>query len=228
MTELPQHIGVVMDGNRRWAKAHGVPTHEGHRAGFEALFALVPAIKELGIPYVTVYAFSTENWLRSKAEVNGILKLLLWVVKNRLKAFKKEGIRIRIVGSKDGIPSDALSALETAEAETADGTTMTLGVCFNYGGQQEIVDAYKKILEANVAPEELTAEAFANYIYEPEIPAIDLLIRTSGEQRLSGFMLWRAAYAELYFTEKMWPDFSPTELTKALDAYAERQRRYGA
>jgi undecaprenyl diphosphate synthase len=156
------------------------------------------------------------------------LKLLLWVVKNRLKAFKKEGIRIRIVGSKEGVPSDALAALEAAEAETVNGTTMTLGVCFNYGGQQEIIDAYKNLLAANISPEALTTELFSQHIYEPEVPPIDLVIRTSGEQRLSGFMLWRAAYSELYFTDTFWPDFDKAELTKALDAYAERQRRYGA
>jgi len=224
---LPRHIGFIMDGNRRWAAERGLPTIEGHRAGFEALFALIPVIKRLGIPYVSIYVFSAENWQRSQAEVKGIMKLLLWVVKNKLKAFKKEGIRIRIIGSRAGIPADIMAALEQAETETAECSEGTLGVCFNYGGQQEVVDAAKGALAAGVSPDDLTIETFSQYMYEPDMPELDLVVRTSGEQRLSGFMLWRAAYAELYFTPLMWPSFSEAELRRAVQAYADRKRRFG-
>ncbi len=224
---LPKHVGVIMDGNRRWAAQHGVPTFRGHRAGFDALFALIPVIKQLGIPYVTIYTFSTENWLRSQTEVKALMKLVLWVVKNRLKTLKEQGIRVCIIGSKQGIPADILAALQRAETETASGNALTLGVCFNYGGQQEIVDATKAMIRTGVPVDDVTPETFAQYLYAPAIPPVDLVIRTSGEYRLSGFMLWRTQYAELYFSDVLWPDFNEAELNTALEWYAERKRRFG-
>jgi undecaprenyl diphosphate synthase len=225
--ELPRHIGFIMDGNRRWAKQHGLLPVEGHRAGFEALFALIPIIKRMGIPYVSIYVFSAENWSRAEAEVQGVMKLLLWVVKHKLKTFKKEGISIRIIGSRQNVPADVLAALEYAEAETAGNTEGTLGVCFNYGGRQEIVDAAQAAMADGVTADQLTPETFSHYLYHPDIPDLDLVVRTSGERRLSGFMLWRAQYAEFCFTPVLWPDFSEAVLRDVLDEYAQRARRFG-
>jgi len=224
---LPQHVGIIMDGNRRWATAHGGAASDGHRAGFEALFALLPVVRRLGISHVSIYAFSAENRLRSAEEVGGIMKLLRWVVAHKLPDLKAQGVRVRIIGSKEDLPRMERAALERAERETAACSNLTLGVCFNYGGQQEIVDAVKRIVTADMDPRDITPEHFAQYLYEPDIPPIDLLVRTSGERRLSNFMLWRAAYAELYFTDVLWPDFTETDLQQALAAYAHRQRRFG-
>ncbi|HSX27415.1 MAG TPA: polyprenyl diphosphate synthase [Patescibacteria group bacterium] len=227
MSDIPQHIGIIMDGNRRWAKAHGLSAIEGHRAGYKALKALLPAVKQAGIPYFTVYAFSSENWSRAKDEVKGLMQLLKWVFTNELKSLIKEGIKIRIIGSLENIPDDIVKILRKAEKATAQNEAGTLGICFNYGGQHEIVDATKKIIADKLEPAKLTIEKFAKYLYEPDIPPIDLIIRTSGEQRLSNFMLWRAAYSELVFVHKHWPDFNETDLDNAIKEYSERQRRYG-
>lgn len=227
MSDIPQHIGIIMDGNRRWAKAHGSSAIEGHRAGYKALKALLPAVKQAGIPYFTVYAFSSENWSRAKDEVKGLMQLLKWVFTNELKSLIKEGIKIRIIGSLENIPDDIVKILRKAEKATAQNEAGTLGICFNYGGQHEIVDATKKIIADKLEPAKLTIEKFAKYLYEPDIPPIDLIIRTSGEQRLSNFMLWRAAYSELVFVHKHWPDFNETDLDNAIKEYSERQRRYG-
>jgi len=223
----PQHIGIIMDGNRRWAQAHGKHTTAGHKAGFEALFALLEPIKERGIPYVTIYAFSTENWQRSKAEVTGLMRLLHWVVANKVKVLKEQGVKVVIIGDKTNLPAAERKALERAEAETAHNSELTLGVCFNYGGQHEIVDATRRILSKGVAAESVTLESFAAELYAPELPPLDLVVRTSGEQRLSNFMLWRAAYAELVFVDKYWPDYSAEDLDNVLAEYARRQRRHG-
>lgn len=225
---LPRHIGFIMDGNRRWARQRGLQPVEGHQAGFETLFALIPALKRLGIPYVTIYIFSAENWSRAQSEVQGIMKLLLWIVRHKLKPFKKEGIAIRIIGSRQNVPADVLAALEHAEAETANNTEGTLGVCFNYGGRQEIVDAARAAMADGVTADQLTPETFGQYLYQPDIPDLDLVVRTSGERRLSGFMLWRAQYAEFCFTPVLWPDFSEAVLHDVLDEYAQRARRFGA
>lgn len=225
--KTPAHIGIIMDGNRRWATQHGVTTLEGHRAGYRALKALLPVFKQMGIKYLTVYAFSAENWSRSKTEVKGLLGLLKWVFKHELSEFMKNEVRIRIIGSLDGLSADIVKVLNDAEQKTQSNKAGTLGVCFNYGGQAEIVDAAKKLIEQGIVAAQVTAEKFAQALYAPDIPPIDLLIRTGGEQRLSGFMLWRSDYAELYFTDKYWPDFGVADLKTAVADYASRQRRYG-
>ncbi len=222
-----QHLGVIMDGNRRWAKQYGLSTIEGHQAGYRALMELLPPVQKLHIPYITFYAFSTENWSRDKLEVKGIMKLMLWVVNTKLDDFVKENIRILLVGSEDNVPPDVLKALRRAEAATAHCTGIVLGICFNYGGQQEIADAMKQLTAKGVAAEDITIDVLSQCMYAPEMPPLDLIIRTSGERRLSGFMLWRAAYAELYFTDVFWPDFDEKELNLALADYAQRGRRFG-
>ena len=222
-----QHLGVIMDGNRRWAKSYGLKTIEGHQAGYRALMDLLPAVQKLHIPYITFYAFSTENWSRDKLEVKGIMKLLLWVINTKLNDFVGENIRIRLVGSPDNLPAEVLKALRSSEEATAHCTGIMLGICFNYGGQQEIVDAVKLLVAKGVEAQDMTVDMLEQCLYAADMPPLDLVIRTSGERRLSGFMLWRAAYAELYFTDVLWPDFDAEQLHIALTDYAQRGRRFG-
>ena len=225
---LPNHLGLILDGNRRWAKKHNLPSAEGHRQGYKTLKKIALKAFDMGIPYISVYIFSTENWQRSKDEVEYLMKLLVWISKNEVKAYEKENIRIVIAGMKEGLSSEVSEALSSIEKRTAANTKGTLILCFNYGGQQEIVDAAKKLLRERSDPASLTTKSFEKYLYAPDIPPIDLLVRTSGEYRLSGFMLWRAAYAELAFVDALWPDFSQQDLQTVLRYYAARQRRFGS
>ncbi len=214
-----------MDGNRRWAKKAGKPTVEGHRQGYSALKKLLlGAVRDLDIEYVTVYAFSTENWNRAKDEVEGIIKLLRWVLKNEIAELTKEGARLRWVGSRENVPEDVLKMMDQSEAETKNNTNGTIAICFNYGGHQEIVDA------ANAAAirGEITKETIEQNLYAPDIPPIDLMIRTSGERRISNFMLWRMEYAELAFTDTLWPDFTSEEFAAIVEEFSNRSRRFGA
>ena len=219
-----RHVSIIMDGNRRWAQAAGKPAIEGHRQGFKTLKELLRKVKELEIEYLSVYAFSTENWNRSKDEVEGILKLLRWVVKNELKELVEEGIKIRWIGSEANVPDDVISDMRLAEEKTKHNTKGTLAICFNYGGRQEIVDAARAAAEEG----EISEASMDRHIYQPDIPPVDLMIRTSGEQRLSNFMLWRMDYAELAFTETLWPDFDGEEFEQIVRQFNERSRRYGA
>jgi undecaprenyl diphosphate synthase len=224
---VPQHLGLILDGNRRWARAKGLPTLEGHRAGYENLKTIGLAGLERGIKFVSAYCFSTENWNRSKEEVDYLMRLLLWVAKHEVEAFHKENVRIRFLGSREKLSAKILKAIDEAEAKTAGNTRGTLALCINYGGHQELVDATRALIEKGIKAAEVTAENIAEHLYGPEIPPLDLIIRTSGEQRLSNFMLWRAAYSELYFTDVHWPDFDEGQLDIALGDYASRQRRFG-
>ncbi len=227
-SNLPRHVGIIMDGNRRWARAKGLKTFEGHLRGYENLRTLSRyIIEEKGVAYLSVFAFSTENWQRTQAEVGYLMKLLVKAFGEYLEDFKKNDGRIVVLGSRQRLSPAVLKAVERAEAETEHGSAGTLAICFNYGGQAEIVDAAQRLLEGPPA-EPLSPEAFAEYLYHPDVPPVDLLIRTSGEQRTSGFMLWRAAYAELYFSDKHWPAFTKTDVDAALTEYAARQRRFGA
>lgn len=221
----PRHLGLILDGNRRWAKANNLPTLEGHRKGYENLKTIGREAIKRGVEYVSAYVFSTENWQRSQEEVDYLMKLLLWVARNDVKELHKEGIRVRFAGSKDRLSKKILDAMQKAEELTKDNDAGTLLLCLNYGGQQEILDA------ANAATRdgktELTTEILESYLYTPDIPPIDLIIRTSGEQRLSNFMLWRSAYSELLFVKEHWPAFSVKELDEAFTEFASRQRRFG-
>lgn len=224
---VPRHLGLILDGNRRWAKEHGLPVMEGHRKGYENLKNLTDYAFDQGVEYVSAYVFSTENWNRTSDEVKNLMKLLLWILKHELENLSKHGIRIRTLGSKFRLGKALVKAIYEAEEKTKDNSRGTLLLCLNYGGQQEIVDAMKQIVAEGTPEEEITAELISQHLYAPGIPPVDLIIRTSGEQRLSNFMLWEGAYSELMFTKTYWPDFSSEELQQMLVQYGQRQRRLG-
>lgn len=223
----PQHIGFIVDGNRRWAKKHGLPAYEGHLAGYEALKEVCIETFRQHVPYVSVYVFSTENWRRSQDEVSKLMNLITRVLKDDLKIYQKNNIRLRVAGTRQNLSEKVIKAIETAEAATAENTGGDLVLCFNYGGHQEIVDAAQAIVARGVSPEEVTEDLIAQYLYTPGVPAIDLIVRTSGEERLSNFQLWRAAYSELLFLEKPWPEMTKDDVDGILKTYTSRQRRFG-
>lgn len=225
-TTIPNHLGLVLDGNRRWAKNQGLPTLEGHRKGYENLKTIALAAFEKGVQYVSAFVFSTENWNRSKEEVDYLMKLLIWVAKNEIKELDKKNVRVRFIGTRKRLSKDVLNAIDDAENRTASNTGGTLVLCLNYGGQQEIIDAVNTIITQDDR-HPLSVNDFEKYLYGPDIPPVDLIIRTSGEQRISNFMLWRAAYSELFFVDNHWPDFSESDLTNALENYSTRHRRFG-
>lgn len=221
---IPAHVGLILDGNRRWAKERGVPTLEGHRQGAEVFKEVALGAFDRGIRYLSAFVFSTENWSRTEEEVGYLMKLVVKATESYLNDFHKAGIRIVTLGRRDGLTDSVLESIERTEQKTANNTRGTLALCFNYGGQEELVDAVNTLKDST---EPVTAETIQAALYHPEVPAVDLLIRTSGEQRTSGFMLYRAAYAELYFTDKYWPDFTLGNLDDALETYKKRSRRFG-
>jgi undecaprenyl diphosphate synthase len=229
MSELiiPKHVGYIVDGNRRWAKSHGLPTYEGHLAGYNAIQEVAKASFDAGIEYVSAYSFSTENWKRSQDEVSKIMSLVLRFVKNDLHILLENNIRLQVLGSRDKIDEKILAAIDDAEEQTKNNTRGTLALCFNYGGQLEITDAVKKIVQKGILASEITPELIAKHLYSPEVPPVDLIVRTSGEQRLSNFMLWRAAYSEFLFIDKNWPDMTKDDVTVILEEYTRRDRRIG-
>lgn len=225
---IPQHIGIIMDGNRRWAKSRGLRPAEGHAQGYKILRELsLYALLEKKIPFVSAFAFSTENWSRAEEEVSFLMGLVGKALNEYLDEFHQKNIRIAILGTREKLNGSVSKALDRAEATTKDNTGGTLVLCFNYGGQQEIVDAAKKLIKEGIAENEVNTELFAGALYHPEVPPVDLIIRTSGEERLSGFMLWRAAYSEFLFLDKHWPEFSKEDIDAALEEFSKRQRRYG-
>jgi len=224
---IPIHLGLILDGNRRWARQQAIPQIEGHRKGYENLKTIGIAGIKKGIKYISAYMFSTENWQRSQDEVDYLMKLLLWVAKHEVDELHKQNIRVRFAGSQRHLGRPILTAMRQAEDKTKANTRATLIICLNYGGHQEIADAVKLIIAQKIAPKDIKPEIIARYLYVPDVPPIDLIIRTSGEQRLSNFMLWRAAYSELYFTNKHWPEFNEDDLDEALAEYAHRQRTFG-
>src|SRR5690606_8076674 len=195
----PKHIGFIVDGNRRWAKQHGLPTYEGHLAGFNALKEIGLEALDMGVEYFSVYVFSTENWSRSKDEVSKLMGLFLKILRTELSIFHERNVKIRVLGSRDKLDQKIIKAIEVAEAQTADNTGGGLAVCLNYGGQKEIVDAVKKIVQSGAQAEDIDKGTIEENLYAPEVPAVDIMVRTSGEQRLSNFMLWRIAYSEMLF-----------------------------
>lgn len=225
---LPRHIGFILDGHRRWAKEHNLPLLEGHRQGYKNFKKIGLAALDQGVEVVSAYVWSKENWQRSAEEVSYIMKLLLWVAEHELEDIHKRGVRICFLGNDDKLDPKILKAIAHAETTTKDNRNGTLALCLNYSGQQEIVDAAKAIISENIPADELTPEQFSRHLYASDLPPVDLLIRSSGEQRISGFMLWRIAYAELMFIDKKWPDFTEDDLQAALQDYASRQRRFGA
>ncbi|MGH2730418.1 MAG: polyprenyl diphosphate synthase [Actinomycetota bacterium] len=214
MTTVPQHVAIIMDGNGRWAETRGLPRTKGHEAGERALFDVVEGALEAGIRYLSVYAFSTENWDRPSEEVEFLLGFNRSLLRQRRDELNERGVRIRRVGRRERVPDNVLAEFDDAEKLTAANERLDLLVCFNYGGRAELEDAAVR-------------GAIADNLYAPDVPDVDLLIRTSGEMRLSNFLLWQSAYAELYFTDMLWPDFDRHALFKALTEYAARERRFG-
>ena len=224
---IPRHVGYIVDGNRRWAKSHGIPTYEGHLAGYNTLKDIAIETIDRGVEFVSAYVFSTENWQRSADEVRRLMLLVLQLLTSDLPEFQKRNIRLRILGSRNGVDAKIVKAIEKAEAETVNNTAGTVALCFNYGGQLEIVDAVKEIVRVGMPADTITEQTIAGYLYGPDIPPIDMVVRTSGEQRLSNFMLWRSAYSELLFLKKNWPDMTNDDVTFIMEEYARRQRRFG-
>lgn len=224
---LPAHVGLILDGNRRWAQQHDLPTLEGHRQGAEAFKNVALAAFDRGVKYVSAFAFSTENWQRTEEEVGYLMRLFVKAVEKHLNTFHKANIRIVILGRINELPDDVRKALEKTQEKTKDNTRGTLAICVNYGGREELVDAVKKIVACGTPAADIDRDVIQAALYHPEVPGIDLLIRTSGERRTSGYMLYRSEYAELYFTDTMWPDFTEEELDKALQDYSQRKRRFG-
>jgi undecaprenyl diphosphate synthase len=220
-----------MDGNGRWAKARGLPRAAGHRAGVDALRRTVRIAGENGIEWLTVYAFSSENWSRPKSEISDLMGLLRVFIRRDLAELHQNGVRVRMIGERDGLDPDIRALVEEAEALTRDNGAMTLVIAFNYGSRDEIARAARAIAAAAASgalnPEQVTPEVFARFLDTETIPDPDLIIRTSGEQRLSNFLLWQGAYSELVFTPCYWPDFGETELLDAMDSFAGRERRFG-
>lgn len=224
---VPRHLGLILDGNRRWATEHGLPVVEGHKHGYETLRTISDAAFAAGVEYVSAYVFSTENWNRSREEVAYLMRLLMWILKHEVDNFNKHGIRLHTLGSKIRLGKALVKAIHAAEEKTKNNTGGTLLLCLNYGGQQEIVDAMKRIVEAGTSASDITPELISQNLYAPDIPPVDLIIRTSGEQRLSNFMLWEGAYSELMFTPTQWPDFNTAELQQMLIKYSQLRRRFG-
>lgn len=224
----PKHLGLILDGNRRWAREHNLTIAQGYLEGYKALKGIVKSAIRHGVSYVSAYVFSTENRKRNQEEVRDLMRLLLWVLKHEVKELHREGIRVRVIGSKLEIGHAMLRAIHNAEDLTKDNDRGTLLLCLDYGGQQEIVEATKRIVAAGYEPDVITPELLSQYLYAPDVPPLDLVIRTSGEQRLSNFMLWESAYSELLFAKVHWPDFDEKELLKAFKKYSQRQRRFGA
>ena len=227
MDALPQHIGYIIDGNRRWAKKHGLPTYEGHLAGYNALKDILLETLSRGVKYASAYVFSTENWKRSEEEVGHLMGLLLKILEADVPIFVEHNVRLRVVGSREGLSEAIINAIDRAEATTAELDGGELLLCLNYGGQLEIADAVKEIIRLGVSADDVTPELIAQHLYAPEVPPCDIIVRTSGEQRLSNFMLWRSAYSELHFIDKNWPDMRTEDVDDILEEYARRNRRLG-
>lgn len=224
---VPQHIGYIVDGNRRWAKEHGLPTYEGHLVGYNVIQDIARATLAAGVKYMTAYIFSTENWKRSEEEVGKLMGLVLRLLTSDLHFFEEDNVKLVVIGTRERLDDKLLKAIKNAEEVTKNNTAGTLALCFNYGGQLEIADAVKKIVQSSVAADDVTPELISENLYAPDIPPCDLIVRTSGEQRLSNFMLWRAAYSELMFIDKNWPDMTKDDVTGILEEYANRNRRFG-
>ena len=223
----PRHVGYIVDGNRRWAKTHGIPTYEGHLAGYNALKDVVLATIEGGAEFVSLYTFSTENWQRAEEEVSHLMRLMMRLFKTDLKFLMKNNLRLMVLGTRDRLPAKMNQAIDEAEATTATNTAGTVAVCFNYGGQLEIAQAAAQLVRDGVEAQDVTVEALSERMWKPEVPPVDLIVRTSGEKRLSNFMLWRSPYSEVLFLDTLWPDMTKDDVSAILNEYAKRERRLG-
>jgi undecaprenyl diphosphate synthase len=226
--EVPRSVAIIMDGNSRWAAENGLTVADGHREGTRALRRTVEAAIDLGVESLTVYAFSTENWLRPPAEVDALMEIFGETIERELPDLAEQGVRTRFVGRRDRVSPELQEQMADLEAETAHRDRLNLWIAFDYGGRAELAHAARRIVEAGLRPDEIDEEVVGKHLYAPELPDPDLLIRTSGELRISNFLLWQLAYSELVFTERRWPEFSTDDLRSAIDEYSARQRRFGA
>ena len=224
---LPRHVAIVMDGNRRWAKMHGLSEAEGHSAGVDAIRPIVEHAADRGIEALSIYAFSRENWTRSDEEVGTLFALLEAAIRRETPDLVRQGVRVQILGRLHELPETTRASIAQAIAATAGGRRLTLNVAFNYSGRSEIVDAVQQAVADGLAPAEITEQAIGDRLYTADVAPLDLLIRTGGEMRISNFLIWQAAYAELYFTDTLWPDFEPATLDAAITEFARRSRRFG-
>jgi undecaprenyl diphosphate synthase len=226
--DIPRSVAIIMDGNSRWAAGEGLTVADGHREGTRALRRTVEAAIDLGIESLTVYAFSTENWLRPPEEVDALMEIFGETIERELPDLAKQGVRTRFVGRRDRVSGELRERMENLEAETAHRDRLSLWIAFDYGGRAELAEAARRVVEAGLRPDEIDEDVLATFLYAPELPDPDLLIRTSGELRISNFLLWQLAYAELIFTDRRWPEFGEDDLRTAVAEYAARQRRFGA
>lgn len=229
---IPRHIAIIMDGNGRWAKQRGFPRIFGHRNGAGAMRAIVEEAGDLGVEVLTLYSFSLENWRRPREEVEFLMQMAFAYLEGELEHLKREGVRLKVVGRREGLPADVAGAIDRVEAATADQTRATLCIALNYGSRAEIVDAAKALARdaaaGKIDPESIDENAFASRLYTHGVPDPDLLIRTAGEMRVSNYLLWQISYAEIFVTDTLWPDFTRGHLHEAVRAYASRERRFGA
>jgi len=225
--DLAKAVAIIMDGSGRWAAKRGLSVAEGHRAGSRALRPVVEAAIDLGLESLAVYAFSTENWTRSEEEVRALMDIFAETIERELPDLVEQGVRVRFIGRQDRAPDDLRRRMAKLELETRRNDRLNLWIAFDYGGRAELVEAARRLVAAGVDPEDVDENTFAAQLYAPSMPDPDLLIRTSGELRISNFLLWQIAYSELVFVETLWPDFGPKQLRDALDVYARRKRRYG-
>lgn len=224
---IPAHVAIIMDGNGRWAKMQGKPRIFGHHAGARVIKKVVRFARDIGIKHLSLYAFSIENWSRPSLEVSTLMKMFkTYFVKER-EALNEDNFRLHIVGREEGMAPEILKEAEISEEYMKNNTGLNLNMCINYGGRAEIVDAVKNIMKEGYKPEDVTEELISQHLYKPEIPDVDLMVRTSGEYRISNFHVWRGAYAELYFSDVLWPEFDDVELLKAVISYQGRERRFG-
>jgi len=226
-SDVPRHVAIIMDGNRRWARGRGVSELDGHAAGVEAIREILRHAVRRGIPVLTLYAFSRENWARTDAEVVGLFSLLEGAIRSETAELRAQGVRVRLLGRLDELPPATRSSIESALAATAGGERLVLNIAFNYAGRTELVDAVRQIVRAGTPPDEIDEATIATALYTAGLPDPDIVIRTGGEQRLSNFLIWQSAYAELLTTETLWPDFGPADLDGALAEFASRTRRFG-
>jgi undecaprenyl diphosphate synthase len=229
--KLPRHVAIIMDGNGRWAKARNLPRTQGHLEGVKRVEEVIRSARALNIECLTIYAFSTENWTRPPDEVSMLMRTFIAVLGHKARDLKSNGVRICFIGRRQGVPAEVLKAIDEAMALTASCTNMILNVAFNYGGRAEIMDAVKAIARGvekhEITVDDIDDQLFSSHLYTKACPDPDLLIRTSGEKRISNFLLWQLSYAEFYFTEKFWPDFNEVEFHNALNDFAKRERRWG-
>ena len=227
LPDIPRSIAIIMDGNGRWAETRGLPVAEGHRAGTRALRRTVEACIDLGVESLTVYAFSTENWTRPTDEVSALMGIFEETIERELPDLAAQGVKVRFIGRRDRAPVALQARMVAMEDETEGNDRIDLWVAFDYGGRAELVDAARRLIEAGTPPEDVDEDAFAAALADPELLEPDLLIRTSGEQRISNFLLWQLAYSELVFVDRLWPDFEERDLHAALEEYSRRRRRFG-